>query len=51
MTRQEALERRDWVLYNLGGERDKDGNWHSAVVYGMRKVTHWMRMPEGPEET
>lgn len=30
---------------------DKDGNWHSAVVYGMRKVTHWMRMSEGPEET
>ena len=19
---------------------DKDANWHSAVVYGMRKVTH-----------
>ena len=24
MTRQEALERRDWVIYNLGGERDKE---------------------------
>ena len=99
MTRQEALERRDWVLYNLGGERDKeaanlafaalkgewtpvtealptpflsvlgyeptqaplptvhecyvdkDGNWHSAAVYGMRNVTHWARMPEEPDET
>ena len=37
MTRQEALERRDWVIYNLGGEREK--------------ATHWTRMPEGPEET
>lgn len=99
MTRQEALDRRDWVIYNLAGEREKeaakiafdalregwvpvakalptpffsvlgydptqaplptvhecyidnDGNWHSAAVFGMRRVTHWIRIPEGPEET
>lgn len=26
------------------------GQWCSAQVYGMETVTHWMPMPEGPEE-
>lgn len=26
------------------------GQWCSAQVYGMEKVTHWTPMPEGPEE-
>lgn len=26
------------------------GQWCSAQVYGMEKVTHWMPLPEPPEE-
>ena len=30
-----------------------DGEWHSPAVYGLQNenVTHWMPLPEPPEET
>lgn len=28
----------------------RGGGWYSMGLYGAKKVTHWMPMPEAPEE-